>query len=245
MSEPFTAAPILDGLTPFQRNTVEHIIDQYYGPTNANRFLVADETGLGKTIVARGVIARAIEELDKDDSVERIDIVYVCANTDLAHQNLRKLNVTGDDHHNFASRLTLLAKHSRHLKPEGKTGFTKPVNLISFTPGTSFEKGWRSGKAEERGMLWQARSSTRPGATGWSPVSVSSFTAVHLVVESTASAPSLEREPVLRLDDPRRALAAYRILQGAVSTPELDKMTAPKQTPLMTQTQTTLPHLRR
>ncbi len=186
MSEPFTAAPILDGLTPFQRNTVEHIIDQYYGPTNANRFLVADETGLGKTIVARGVIARAIEELDKDDSVERIDIVYVCANTDLAHQNLRKLNVTGDDHHNFASRLTLLAKHSRHLKPEGKTGFTKPVNLISFTPGTSFEKGWRSGKAEERGMLYLL----------------------------------LEREPVLRLDDPRRALAAYRILQGAVSTPE-------------------------
>ncbi len=154
MIEPFSAAPILESLTPFQRNTVEHIIDRFYGPTGASRFLVADETGLGKTIVARGVIARAIEELEQDDSVDRIDIVYVCSNSDLAHQNLRKLNVTGNDHHSFASRLTLLAKHSRHLRPAGDTQFAKPVNLISFTPGTSFEKGWRTGMAEERAMLY-------------------------------------------------------------------------------------------
>lgn len=149
----FTAAHVLDGLTPFQRDTVEHVIDRFYRD-GASRFLVADETGLGKTIVARGVIARAIEELKHDDSVDRIDIVYVCSNADLAAQNLGKLNVTGDTLHAFASRLTLLAKHSRHLRPANGGGFTKPVNLISFTPGTSFEKGWRSGKAEERAMLY-------------------------------------------------------------------------------------------
>lgn len=151
---PFSANRVMAGLTPFQRDTVEHVIDRFYRSKDASRFLVADETGLGKTIVARGVIARAIEELQHDDSVDRIDIVYVCSNADLAAQNLGKLNVTGDTHHAFASRLTLLAKHSRHLRPIDSGGFVKPVNLISFTPGTSFEKGWRTGKAEERAMLY-------------------------------------------------------------------------------------------
>lgn len=153
MSERFNASEVLKDLTPFQRNTVEHIIQRFYA-AHANRFLVADETGLGKTLVARGVIARTIEELEHDDTVDRIDIVYVCSNTDLAQQNLRKLNVTGNELHNFASRLTLLAKVSRDLEHPGSAQFTKPVNLISFTPGTSFEKGWRSGKAEERAMLF-------------------------------------------------------------------------------------------
>ena len=152
--QPFSAGPVLGGLTGFQRNTVEHIIDRFYGPNPTDRFLVADETGLGKTIVARGVIARTIEELQTNDAVDRIDIVYVCSNLDLAHQNLHKLNVTGDDHHGIASRLTLLAKHARRFSPSGASRFTKPVNLVSFTPGTSFSKGWRSGTAEERAMIY-------------------------------------------------------------------------------------------
>jgi hypothetical protein len=149
----FDADPVMAGLTTFQRNTVEHVVRQFYGPDPHTRFLVADETGLGKTMVARGVIARAIEELESVDTVDRIDIVYVCSNTDIAHQNLQKLDVTGDPHHGIASRLTLLAKHSRHLTPR-HSRFSKPVNLISFTPGTSFEKGWATGKSEERAMLY-------------------------------------------------------------------------------------------
>lgn len=150
----FSAAQVMAGLTPFQRNTVEHVIDRFHRSKDASRFLVADETGLGKTIVARGVIARTIEELQHDDSVDRIDIVYVCSNADLAEQNLAKLNVTGNGHHAFSSRLTLLAKHSRHLRPRMGMALGKPVNLVSFTPGTSFDNGWRSGKAEERAMLY-------------------------------------------------------------------------------------------
>jgi hypothetical protein len=141
------------GLTGFQRNSVEHVIERFYGPDRAKRFLIADETGLGKTMVARGVIARTIEKLEHDPTVDRIDIVYVCSNTDIAHQNLKALDVTGDEHHGIASRLTLLAKHSRHLTPL-RGHFSKPVNLISFTPGTSFEGGWQTGKSEERAMLY-------------------------------------------------------------------------------------------
>ena len=149
----FDAAAILAGLKGFQRDTVEHVTQRFYGARPTRRFLVADETGLGKSLVARGVIARTIEHLQHDDSVDRIDVVYVCSNAGLAQQNISRLDVTGNPHLSFASRLTLLAKDSRRLAL-GSGKFTKPVNLVSFTPGTSFEMGWQTGKAEERAMLF-------------------------------------------------------------------------------------------
>jgi hypothetical protein len=152
--QPFRAESVLSTLTGFQRNTVEHVIERFYGPDPTDRFLVADETGLGKTMVARGVIARTIEELQHNEAVDRVDIVYVCSNQDLAQQNLRKLNVSGDDHHGIASRLTLLAKHAGSFSPPGGGRLIKAVNLVSFTPGTSFSKGWASGTAEERAMIF-------------------------------------------------------------------------------------------
>jgi hypothetical protein len=149
----FDAEPILESLKDFQRATVEHVTDRLYrSPEPSRRFLVADETGLGKSVVARGVIARAIEELQDCDSVDRIDVVYVCSNADIADQNLKRLNVTGQEHLPFTSRLTMLAKHSRQLAAT-TAAHGKPVNLVSFTPGTSFEMGGRTGKSEERALL--------------------------------------------------------------------------------------------
>lgn len=149
----FDATAVLASLKGFQRDTVEHVTRRFYGPEPIRRFLVADETGLGKSLVARGVIARSIEQLQHDDSVDRIDVVYVCSNADLARQNISRLDVTGDPYLSVASRLTLLAKHSRQFSLGGAK-FIKPVNLVSFTPGTSFEMGWQTGKAEERAMLF-------------------------------------------------------------------------------------------
>ena len=154
----FDAASIMGGLKGFQRDTVEHVIRQFFGTTGSRRFLVADETGLGKSMIARGVIARTIEKLQDDDTVDRIDIVYVCSNAEIARQNLSRLNVlpaSGDGYKpvESASRLTLLAKHSRHFA-RGAGGARKPVNLVSFTPGTSFDMGWQTGTAEERALLF-------------------------------------------------------------------------------------------
>jgi hypothetical protein len=143
----------LAGLKDFQRATVDHVAHRFYHDDPTRRFLVADETGLGKSIVARGLIIRAVERLQSDDSVERIDIVYVCSNIDIANQNLARLNITADKEVALTSRLTLLAKHSHQLKRSGTSG-DKPINLIAFTPGTSFDKGWSTGKAEERAMLF-------------------------------------------------------------------------------------------
>ncbi|MFF7291052.1 DEAD/DEAH box helicase [Microbacterium sp. NPDC008134] len=141
------------GLKGFQRDAVNHVIDRFYGSeSSTGRFLIADETGLGKSVIARGVIARAIEKLENDDSVGRIDIVYICSNADLANQNLKRLNVTGDKHLAMATRLTLLARESHRLSEHD--GSAKKVNLVSFTPGTSFkDSGFRAGNAEERALL--------------------------------------------------------------------------------------------
>jgi hypothetical protein len=149
----FEAEPALATLKGFQRATVEHVTRRFFGPDPTRRFLVADETGLGKSLVARGVIARTIEQLQDDDSVDRIDVLYVCSNADIAQQNISRLDVTGDPHLPFASRLTLLAKHAQQFALGGGQ-LLKPVNLVSFTPGTSFDMGWQTGKAEERAMLY-------------------------------------------------------------------------------------------
>jgi hypothetical protein len=107
---------------------------------------------MGKTFVARGVIARAIEHLEADSTVPRIDIVYVCSNSDIAAQNIRRLDVVGGQTRAPARRLTLLATHIQDLDRSRSDG-GKTINLVAFTPGTSFELAGQGGIAEERALL--------------------------------------------------------------------------------------------
>jgi hypothetical protein len=150
----FDATAATTSLRGFQRATVAHVMDRYFGAERTRRFLVADETGLGKSLVARGVIAHTIERLLDDDAVSRVDVVYVCSSSDLAAQNLRRLDVVGDRSQRvtFADRLTLLAVDAHQLRMPARE-LAKPVNLISFTPGTSFDPGSRFGRADERALL--------------------------------------------------------------------------------------------
>ncbi|MDQ0692152.1 helicase C-terminal domain-containing protein [Arthrobacter sp. W4I7] len=153
----FDATPALEGLRGFQRRTVEHVFKRLYlDDQPADRFLVADETGLGKSMVARGVIAKAIERLDQRDSgVDRIDVVYVCSNADLAKQNLSRLNVTGQKDIIESGRLTLLPTELAKLNAPAAPGTRKRVNFISLTPGTSFKVGGATGQARERAVLFR------------------------------------------------------------------------------------------
>ena len=155
MDERYCAEPVLEGLMGFQRDTVEHVFRALHDEGSSNRFLVADETGLGKSIVARGLVAKTIERLQDDPGVDRIDVVYVCSNMDLARQNIGRLNVTGEEEIAFSSRLTLLGQHSARLnQTEGRRTFNgKALNLISFTPSTSFDPGHATGQADERALL--------------------------------------------------------------------------------------------
>ena len=103
----FRADAALAPLKAFQRRTVDYVFDRLYGQDDPVRqFLVADEVGLGKTMVARGVIARMIEHLW--DTTKRIDILYICSNQASAAQNLNRLNVLGRRELALPTRMTLV-----------------------------------------------------------------------------------------------------------------------------------------
>jgi len=121
---------------------VERLLDE----SGSQRFLVADEVGLGKTLIARGVIA---EFIDRHWDRRRIDIVYMCSNSALARANLRKLRTVGDEHSKAAAatRLTLFAQRlgkEEQLHPK--------LNFISLTPDTAIRTrapiGLKRGKSE-------------------------------------------------------------------------------------------------
>lgn len=147
-----------DQLMDFQRATVDYVLRRLYddGPEATDRFLVADEVGMGKTMVARGVIAGAIERLENDAAVDRIDVVYICSNADIARQNVAKLDVIGDRTRPLSTRISLLATQVRDLDRPPPPNRAKTVNLIALTPGTSFSTGQATGKVEERALLYHA-----------------------------------------------------------------------------------------
>ena len=136
---------VLARLKDFQRRTAEYVFRRFYlDQTTTDRFLVADEVGLGKTLVARGIIALAIEHLLRE--VDRIDIVYICSNISIASQNIHRLNVTGVQEFVRPTRLSLLPMHIAGIRKNH-------VNYVSLTPGTSFDPKSREGKDEERALI--------------------------------------------------------------------------------------------
>ena len=121
------------------------MFERFYGPDPTKRFLVADEVGLGKTLVARGVIARTIDHLW--NKVPRIDVVYICSNTDIARQNVQRLGIPGFEVAAQATRLTLLPLHMHDLRRHR-------VNFVALTPATSFEQTGGGGRIDERVLLY-------------------------------------------------------------------------------------------
>jgi hypothetical protein len=154
---PFDPTRALAGLKDFQRRTVNHVFRRMWleNPP-ATRFLVADEVGLGKTLVARGVIAKTLDHLR--ETVPRIDVVYICSNAAIAQQNVNRLNVVGKDHVAMATRLTLLPLVLHQLE-------NKRVNFVSFTPGTTFDLKSSGGIWRERVLLHRLLSPELPHLT--------------------------------------------------------------------------------
>jgi hypothetical protein len=152
-------ASTLASLKDFQRATVDYVFHRLWlAEDQVKRFLVADEVGLGKTMVAKGIIARTVEHLWDTD--KRIDIVYICSNSQIARQNLGRLNVVKGFEVRHADRLTLLPKVTQSLRDQR-------VNFVSFTPGTSFQVGSSGGAYPERVLLyWMLAACWGPAVTG-------------------------------------------------------------------------------
>lgn len=147
MSEELSSEAVLKGLKDFQRRTVDYAFERMYGENPTCRFLVADEVGLGKTMVARGLIARILERLQSGkEKTPAVNIVYVCSNAAIAAQNTKRINIT--THDVIPTRLTLLPRDLNRFRENG-------VNFISLTSGTAFDHTRRrDGNAEERLVIY-------------------------------------------------------------------------------------------
>ena len=143
-----SAEAVLRGLKGFQKRTAEYAFQRLFEASDSTRrFLIADEVGLGKTLVAAGVIGLAVEHLRALDT-PRVDIIYICSNQAIARQNVNRIkNLLGIETEPLASRITLLPHRLRTLE--------NPVNLIALTPGTSFNSASAEGVIEERIILYR------------------------------------------------------------------------------------------
>jgi hypothetical protein len=110
--------------------------------------LVADEVGLGKTVVAQHVIRAMMRRSDGP-----LVVFYMCSNLAIARQNRRKLlEVLPKDERKEADcsidRLSLMLAYDRPTH--------RRLNLYSLTPDTSIpiRKGHRrDGRKEERALV--------------------------------------------------------------------------------------------
>ena len=101
----------------FQAATAKRIF-QIYHDEGQNRVLLADEVGLGKTIIASGVV-RLISQWHKKEGDQHFKVVYICSNINIANQNCQKLGIPDEDCLDFSeSRLSM--QHLRIYETDGK-----------------------------------------------------------------------------------------------------------------------------
>ncbi len=142
-------------LKDFQRATVERIDTLYW--EGQKRVLVADEVGLGKTLIARGVIAKMAKlRFLEDDPLFKV--VYVCSNQNIARQNIRKLDIFNTGYDDIAeTRLSM-----QHLKAVEQEIAAKEkgqyIELIPLTPQTSFRVTQGAGSMDERALMFSVLS---------------------------------------------------------------------------------------
>ena len=134
-------------LADFQQKTADRIVDVFHG--GQRRVLLADEVGLGKTIVARAVI-KQIGDWHRDVlNDDHFKVVYICSNISIASQNAQKLGIK-DQMNISESRLSM-----QHLKIYQSAGTGHDYEqLIPLTPATSFSMTNGGGSISERALMF-------------------------------------------------------------------------------------------
>lgn len=144
----------LEGLKDFQKATVDRLVTLFNDPASSRRVLVADEVGLGKTIVAKGLIASMLLQWREPTPMR---VTYICSNLALATENSAKLAVFSDAHPRgwvrkpSFSRLAHVAQCPDPTQPPGAM-----LEVCTLTPGTSFSLTRGSGNRGERGIIFCA-----------------------------------------------------------------------------------------
>ena len=130
----------------FQEATANRIIELF--KSGHNRVLLADEVGLGKTIVAKTVVEKTglwRKEINDPEYV----VVYICSNAGIAEQNCSKLGIAKENRVSISEgRLSMQHLMLAESKKNGN------VRLIPMTPATSFQIKSGAGTAPERALAF-------------------------------------------------------------------------------------------
>jgi len=142
----------MNGLKDFQRATVERIDFLYRH--GQRRILISDEVGLGKTLIARGTVAK-MAKLRQEEGDDLFKVVYICSNASIADQNLSKLRVTQEARTEKVSTSRLSMQHLNIFKQENDNDLLGSyIQLIPLTPDTSFRMTSGTGNVGERALMY-------------------------------------------------------------------------------------------
>ena len=138
-------------LKDFQAATADVVHDRLF-VKEQKCMLVADEVGLGKTIVAKGVIAKELTCRREAGIRKPLKVTYICSNQVIAGENISKLNIFPDDDvvERVHKRIAFLA----YDPPDSGSEYCKSLVLNTLTPGTSFSVSKSAGVQGERKIIY-------------------------------------------------------------------------------------------
>ena len=134
-------------LEPFQQATVDAALNALGRPSGPRRYLIADEVGLGKTVVAAEITSRL------HLPGQSLNVFYLCPNLDIATQNREKFSKTdiGDARPVWTppeDRLSLCLVAGR-----AQRGVRRIYSLTPDTSLPSWKPGARTGRRAERDLI--------------------------------------------------------------------------------------------
>ena len=152
---------IISGLKDFQKATVDRIYELFRS-NKQEKVLIADEVGLGKTLIARGVVARLARHC-KEQGAETFRVTYICSNLSIARQNMEKFriekvknNVDKDAFTRLSMQVLSIFELRKQLKQED--GY---IQLNAMTPATSFRLTNGAGTYLERALIYAILKKTK------------------------------------------------------------------------------------
>ena len=142
----------LASLKDFQRSSVE-VLQGQFAKKEVRSMLVADEVGLGKTVVAKGLLASILLERIAAGNPSPLKVTYICSNQVIAEENLRKLQLFPDQtgKTKSISRISFLATKQTTTKNHQSSNL---LEVNTLTPATSFKIRNSTGVKGERALIY-------------------------------------------------------------------------------------------
>lgn len=181
----------LKGLKDFQIASVEALYDGFY-EKDRRCMLLADEVGLGKTVVAKGIIAKALKKNLTTGRRKAFKVTYICSNQVIARENLRKLNLFPS---NVAVKQSIERIAYLAYEPIQNTkAYQGSLELNTLTPATSFRLSNSYGNKWERLVIYRVllgnlKMKNRQSGLRWILTSHCGWQNYHQLLQSKVHAP--------------------------------------------------------